>query len=202
MYFINMPDCFSFFREKFVDLEKEFEPSLLNSTVYVISMTLQISTFAINYRVRSIGYNCLLLCLCSYMCIWFVQNGIELTFLFFLHWSKLMEDDFSYSFKIVHLTHWVICVSFILFDTKLFIYELSVIFLFFQGHPFMESLLENKALLYSLLGSGSVVLALAVGIVPEFAQQFEIVDFPPEVRTANKGFQPKIKAIIYNKSNR
>lgn len=45
----------------------------------------------------------------------------------------------------------------------------------------MESLLENKALLYSLLGSGGVVFALAVGIVPEFAQQFEIVDFPPEV---------------------
>lgn len=87
-------------KEKYVDLEKEFEPSLLNSTVYVISMTLQISTFAINYR----------------------------------------------------------------------------------GHPFMESLLENKALLYSLLGSGGVILALAVGIVPEFAQQFEIVDFPPEYR--------------------
>ncbi|XP_068228733.1 endoplasmic reticulum transmembrane helix translocase [Palaemon carinicauda] len=88
-------------KDKFVDLEKEFEPSLLNSTVYVISMTLQISTFAINYR----------------------------------------------------------------------------------GHPFMESLTENKALLYSLLCSGGVVMALALGIIPEFAQQFEIVDFPPEYRT-------------------
>ncbi|CAL4059528.1 unnamed protein product, partial [Meganyctiphanes norvegica] len=86
--------------DKFADLEKEFEPSLLNSTVYIISMTLQISTFAINYR----------------------------------------------------------------------------------GHPFMESLFENKALLYSLLGSGSVVMSLALGVVPEFAQQFEIVDFPPEYR--------------------
>ncbi|XP_042234458.1 endoplasmic reticulum transmembrane helix translocase-like [Homarus americanus] len=88
------------FREKFVDLDKEFEPSLLNSTVYVISMTLQISTFAINYR----------------------------------------------------------------------------------GHPFMESLLENKALLYSLMGSGGVVLALSLGVIPEFAEQFEIVDFPSEYR--------------------
>ena len=38
--------------QPFPDLEKEFEPNLLNSTVYMISMTLQLSTFAINYRVR------------------------------------------------------------------------------------------------------------------------------------------------------
>jgi type II secretory pathway component PulF len=50
-----------------------------------------------------------------------------------------------------------------------------------QGRPFMESLTENRALLYSLLGSGGAVLALAMGLVPDFASQFEIVDFPPEV---------------------
>ncbi|KAK7016788.1 hypothetical protein SK128_009189 [Halocaridina rubra] len=100
VYLVKQANEWSPPKEKFVDLEKEFEPSLLNSTVYVISMTLQISTFAINYR----------------------------------------------------------------------------------GHPFMESLTENKALLYSLLGSGGVVMALALGVVPEFAQQFEIVDFPHEYR--------------------
>jgi hypothetical protein len=31
--------------------EEQFHASLLNSTVYIISMALQISTFAINYRV-------------------------------------------------------------------------------------------------------------------------------------------------------
>ena len=45
----------------------------------------------------------------------------------------------------------------------------------------MESLTENKALLYSIIGSAGAILALAMGIFPEMAYQFEIVDFPAEV---------------------
>ncbi|XP_043502846.1 endoplasmic reticulum transmembrane helix translocase [Polistes fuscatus] len=80
--------------------EDKFEASLINSTVYIIAVALQISTFAINYR----------------------------------------------------------------------------------GQPFMESLTQNKSLLYSLLGSSAVVLSLACGFLPDIASQFEIVDFPSDFR--------------------
>ncbi|XP_026475451.1 manganese-transporting ATPase 13A1-like, partial [Ctenocephalides felis] len=83
-----------------VEEDEPFVPSLLNSTVYIISMALQVSTFAINYR----------------------------------------------------------------------------------GPPFMQSLREHKALLYSILASGGAVFALAAGALPDLAEQFEIVDFPAEFR--------------------
>lgn len=48
-------DCLTrictFLRVKEVDLEGEFEPSLLNSAVYLIQLSMQVSTFAINYQV-------------------------------------------------------------------------------------------------------------------------------------------------------
>jgi len=87
--------------EEFPDLEKEFEPNLLNSTVYIISMFLQVLTFAVNYR----------------------------------------------------------------------------------GHPFMESLTENRNLLYSLAGAGGFVVMLALGWLPEFAEQFSIIDFADDFRS-------------------
>ena len=47
----------------------------------------------------------------------------------------------------------------------------------------MESLRENKALLYSLSGTGAFIFILAIGWIPELSEQFGIIDFPPEVRT-------------------
>lgn len=84
----------------FPDLEKEFEPNLLNSTVYIISMALQVSTIAVNYR----------------------------------------------------------------------------------GHPFMESLRENRVLLYSIIGTGSFIMCLVLGLMPEINHEFGIVEFDPEFR--------------------
>ena len=40
--------------EEFVDLEKEFEENELNSAVYLISVAMQLSNFAVNYKVRNV----------------------------------------------------------------------------------------------------------------------------------------------------
>lgn len=48
--------------------------------------------------------------------------------------------------------------------------------------------MQNKALLYSILASGGTVLALTLGIVPDLATQFEIIDFPPDVSCFLKFF--------------
>ncbi|XP_076821565.1 endoplasmic reticulum transmembrane helix translocase-like [Clavelina lepadiformis] len=52
----------------------------------------------------------------------------------------------------------------------------------YRGHPFMESLWENKALLYSLIGSTTFLLALVAGLIPDINDQFEIVHFETEFR--------------------
>ncbi|XP_067088772.1 manganese-transporting ATPase 13A1 isoform X1 [Osmerus mordax] len=86
--------------ERFADLYKEFEPSLINSTVYIMSMAMQMATFAINYK----------------------------------------------------------------------------------GHPFMESLSENRPLLWSIALSGLAIVGLLMGSSPEFNEQFALVDIPTEFK--------------------
>ena len=48
----------------------------------------------------------------------------------------------------------------------------------------MESLVQNKALLFSLVGNSAIILLLASGFLPELAVPFEIVDFPSPVSFA------------------
>ncbi|CAG8739180.1 18402_t:CDS:2, partial [Acaulospora morrowiae] len=48
IYIVDL--VFHYEEKKVVDLEGEFEPSLLNTAVYLISLSMQVSTFAINYQ--------------------------------------------------------------------------------------------------------------------------------------------------------
>lgn len=79
--------------------KEEFVPNIINSSVYIICMALQVSTFAVNHK----------------------------------------------------------------------------------GHPFMESLRENKFLLYAILTSSSVVVLLATGLSTDLNEMFQIIEFPADV---------------------
>lgn len=45
----------------------------------------------------------------------------------------------------------------------------------------MESLRENKLLMYSILASSTVVIFLALGLSPDLLNTFQIIDFPDDV---------------------
>ena len=50
-----------------------------------------------------------------------------------------------------------------------------------QGHPYMESLRENKALLYSLIGTGSFIFLLASGVIEELDEQVNFLITEPSI---------------------
>lgn len=60
-----------------------------------------------------------------------------------------------------------------------FIFNLNTFVL--KGRPFMESLFENRPMLFSVLGSGISVFILASNIMPAFNEKFELVNFSNEV---------------------
>lgn len=83
-----------------VDLEGEFEPSLLNSAIYLLQLIQQISTFAINY----------------------------------------------------------------------------------QGRPFRESIRENKAMYWGLIGASGVAFSCATEFIPEINEKLRLVPFTTEFK--------------------
>ena len=44
-----------------------------------------------------------------------------------------------------------------------YIFQVSTFAINYRGHPFMESLTDNRPLLYSLAGAGGFVVMLALG---------------------------------------
>jgi cation-transporting ATPase 13A1 len=87
-------------RSGLVDLEAEFEPSLLNSAIYLLQLIQQVSTFAINY----------------------------------------------------------------------------------QGRPFRESLSENRAMFYGILGVSGLAFVCAMELMPEINEQMKLVKFTEEFK--------------------
>lgn len=83
-----------------VDLEGEFEPSLLNSAVYLLQLIQQISTFSINY----------------------------------------------------------------------------------QGRPFRESIRENRAMYWGLVGASAVAFSCATEFIPEINEKLRLVPFTDEFK--------------------
>jgi cation-transporting ATPase 13A1 len=83
-----------------VDLEGEFEPSLLNSAVYLLQLIQQISTFSINY----------------------------------------------------------------------------------QGRPFRESIRENRAMYWGLIGASGVAFSCATEFIPEINEKLRLVPFTEEFK--------------------
>lgn len=100
LYVVWLLTSLSCRRPEDVDLEGEFEPSLLNSAIYLLQLIQQISTFSINY----------------------------------------------------------------------------------QGRPFRESIRENKAMYWGLVGASAVAFSCATEFVPEINEKLRMVPFTNEFK--------------------
>jgi manganese-transporting P-type ATPase len=83
----------------------------------------------------------------------------------------LEEKSAEFEANIVNSTVYLICMGL----------QVSTFAVNYKGHPYMESLRENKMLLYSILASSGVVLCLALNLVPDLQSAFQIIDFPDDV---------------------
>ena len=81
------------------------------------------------------------------------------------------EKDAEFVPNIINSTVYLICMGL----------QVSTFAVNYKGHPFMESLRENRLLMYSILASSGVVLCLALNLVPDIQSAFQIIDFPDDV---------------------
>jgi len=112
---------------------------------------------------------------------------LTVTLQFAIHFSSLVylvneakirdpreEIDFEADFEANLLNSTVYVLS---LGTQIITFAIN-----YRGHPFMESLTENRPLLYSLFGSMAFMFALVLDVTPEINDQFEIVHFTEEFR--------------------
>lgn len=81
------------------------------------------------------------------------------------------EEEEAFKANIINSTVFIIC----------FALQVSTFAVNHKGHPFMERLRENKFLMYAILASSAVIIALSLGLSTELNQTFEIIEFPDEV---------------------
>lgn len=60
--------------------------------------------------------------------------------------------------------------------------QIATVAVNYKGHPFMESMRENRLLSYAILTSSTIVFCLALGIFPDLLTTFEVIDFEPDFR--------------------
>lgn len=61
----------------------------------------------------------------------------------------------------------------------------------------MESLTENRPLLWSIALSGLAIVGLLTGSSPEFNEQFALVDIPTEVRICSSARTSLISSLVF-----
>lgn len=81
------------------------------------------------------------------------------------------EKEADFVPNIINSTVFLICMGL----------QVSTFAVNYKGHPFMESLRENRLLMYSIFASSGVVLCLALNLVPDIQNAFQIIDFPSDV---------------------
>ncbi|XP_076162802.1 endoplasmic reticulum transmembrane helix translocase [Ptiloglossa arizonensis] len=86
--------------------------------------------------------------------------------------TNLDDKDKRFEANLVNSTVYIITMA----------HQVSTFAINYRGQPYMESLSQNKSLLYSLIGTVAFILGLC-GFSPVLATKFEIVEFPSDFRT-------------------
>jgi cation-transporting ATPase 13A1 len=105
------------------------------------------------------------------------QFAIHLASLMFIHQeaSKLREgskpdSESTFAPSIVNSAIFLLGAS----------QQLSTFFVNYQGHPFMQSIRENRGFFVCLLITAAITVTSALQIVPEFNTSFDLVILPPQ----------------------